>query len=167
MQKVLNQNWCNEYRKPFQLTMAPWQSRYEHIMEVLKRKEIYCRNVCILGTYMYIALLLQHMVIYFSGKNTKINQSTSNCNIKFSLRWVFIILNNFNLAWIQLTGIIRLPHEFLFTMKICIKSLIISLIYANGVITFDVVPTPHNPPLGRNTSLRILEPVPYRKNVPS
>ena len=102
MQKVLNQNWCNEYRKPFQLTMAPWQSRYEHIMEVLKRKEIYCRNVCILGTYMYIALLLQHMVIYFSGKNTKINQSTSNCNIKFSLRWVFIILNNFNLAWIQL-----------------------------------------------------------------
>ena len=102
MQKVLIQNWCNEYRKPFQLTMAPWQSRYEHIMEVLKRKEIYCRNVCILGTYMYIALLLQPMVIYFSGKNTKINQSTSNCNIKFSLRWVFIILNNFNLAWIQL-----------------------------------------------------------------
>ena len=54
------------------------------------------------STYMYIALLLQHMVIYFSGKNTKINQSTSNCNIKFSLRWVFIILKNFNLAWIQL-----------------------------------------------------------------
>ena len=47
----------------------------------------------------------------------------------------------------MLTGIIRLRHEFLFTMKICIKSLIKSLIYANGVITFDVGPTPQSPPL--------------------
>ena len=76
-------------------------------------------------------------------------------------------MKNNNGCFDMLTGIIRLRHEFLFTMKICIKSLIISSIYANGVITFDVVPTPHNPPLGRNTSLRILEPVPYRKNVPS
>ena len=40
-----------------------------------------------------------------------------------------------------LTHILRLPHDFLFTMKICIKSLIISSIYANGVVTFDVGPT--------------------------
>ena len=46
-----------------------------------------------------------------------------------------------------LTGILRLPHEFLFTMKICFKSLIMSSIYAYGVVTFDVVPTPkYSPP---------------------
>ena len=76
---------------------------------------------------------------------------------------IFLILEH------CLTGIIRLRHEFLFTMKICIKSLIISSIYANEIIIFDVVPTPHNPPLGRNTShreqesLRILEPVRIEK----
>ena len=46
-----------------------------------------------------------------------------------------------------LTGILRFPHEFLFTMKICFKSLIMSSIYAYGVVTFDVVPTPkYSPP---------------------
>ena len=55
---------------------------------------------------------------------------------KIRIHMIWKLNLNYSEFWIHLTGIIRLPHEILFTMKICIKSLIIPSIYANGVITF-------------------------------